>query len=413
MIVNSFVSDECEGACSGMTAFYTDFVGAMPESSFQRRLQGGFSEGSLGALFCPYANAISCATGAAECTTGPMANSTRGLAMLSSFCDRDTAMDMLNDGLPDCEAVCGTVFPLMVDTNIIMMDAPTSHLWGRRLSQGRAFVPRAFRSTIRNAFHSSFRKLQAPTEMPGWMLRVRARVMDELCPHFESATCAVEGGRGEQECDMSSLLNGDAEEEEEEDDADDDNDPLDIMNMLPLCDQSLAVTVSMSLTVADPAAFAANPASKTAVEAGIAAELDVDPEVVNAVLTVPTRRLGEEFPRRLQSAVDVDATIHVEDEDAATTLQRSAGAMEPATMAASLNEALEEAGLATVEVANMASVTAPPQRTAAPHSTSPTAAPHSTSPSPAPTARQFEASAALKSTASIASGVFAVITATM
>jgi len=121
----------------------------------------------------------------------------------------------------------------------------------------------------------------------------------------------------------------------------------------------LAVAVNMELSVPDPAAFVANPASKTAVEEGIAEAAGVQISKVVATLSV-ARRLRQS-DRRLQGAVNVDATIEADSADAVDALQASVAAVTAETMAVDLNSALYAAGIeATVEVSNMVVEVAPP-----------------------------------------------------
>lgn len=103
----------------------------------------------------------------------------------------------------------------------------------------------------------------------------------------------------------------------------------------------------MGLTVAEPQAFVDDPASKAAVEAGLAASAGVDASAVNAVLTVGSRRLAARGRMLQEGTVNVDATIEVADEDAAATLETTVAEIEPGAMASSLSTALTEAGVAS------------------------------------------------------------------
>merc|ERR1711865_525336 len=86
-------------------------------------------------------------------------------------------------------------------------------------------------------------------------------------------------------------------------------------NILDNCDTLMSVSLSMGITVADPAAFIANAASAGAVESGIAAAAGIDATNVNVVLSeAPAgRRLEDELrgSRRLQGAVNVEAAIQL------------------------------------------------------------------------------------------------------
>jgi len=137
----------------------------------------------------------------------------------------------------------------------------------------------------------------------------------------------------------------------------------------------LSVILTMAMTVADPAAFIADPDSKIAVEAGIAAAAGVTADKVDATLTVGTRRL-QGSNRRLQGTVDVSAEIQAENAAAVADLQSSVNEITPDAMATNLNAALTEAGLPTVEVAALSAaaaspparyVAAPPDETAPPN----------------------------------------------
>jgi len=121
----------------------------------------------------------------------------------------------------------------------------------------------------------------------------------------------------------------------------------------------LAVAVSMELSVADPAAFVANPASQTAVEQGIAEAAGVDSSKVVATLSV-ARRLRQS-DRRLQGTVNVDATVEADSADAVDALQTRVAAVTAETMATELNSALTAAGIeATVVVSDLVAEVAPP-----------------------------------------------------
>jgi len=110
----------------------------------------------------------------------------------------------------------------------------------------------------------------------------------------------------------------------------------------------------MRMNVEDPAAFVQNPASQRAVERAVARQSNTDPENVEAVLSVVSRRLEAGFSRSLQAgSINVESTIHVESADDVETLQNNVNAIE----ATALNTELESALAAeNIEVA----VTVPP-----------------------------------------------------
>lgn len=198
-------------------------------------------------------------------------------------------------------------------------------------------------SFSRRAFWSLTRRLDG--RGGGVNLAARATLMDVLCSNADLMRCSMRGGAGEVAC------GNDGEDLSPED--------LSPEVLLPLCDTPLAVAVSMDLSVPDPQSFVNNPASKGAVEAGVADAANVAADAVEAVLTV-ARRLEEE-PRRLQGTgtVNVAATIHVADAATVATLQDSVNSIETAAMATSLNTALSGAGIDPVEVAVLAAAPAP------------------------------------------------------
>merc|ERR1712166_808187 len=116
------------------------------------------------------------------------------------------------------------------------------------------------------------------------------------------------------------------------------------------CDTLMSVSLSMGITVADPAAFIANAASAGAVESGIAAAAGIDATNVNVVLSVAPagRRLEDELrgSRRLQGAVNVEAAIQLPSAGALDTIV----SIDATEMTTSLNVALTAAGLEEVTV---------------------------------------------------------------
>jgi len=129
---------------------------------------------------------------------------------------------------------------------------------------------------------------------------------------------------------------------------------VDLGALLQQCDRPLAVRHRMRMNVEDPAAFVQNPASQRAVERAVARQSNADPENVEAVLSVVSRRLEAGFSRSLQAgSINVESTIHVESADDVETLQNNVNAIE----ATALNTELESALAAeNIEVA----VTVPP-----------------------------------------------------
>lgn len=127
-------------------------------------------------------------------------------------------------------------------------------------------------------------------------------------------------------------------------------DPLDRPNILDNCDTLMSVSLSMGITVADPAAFIANAASAGAVESGIAAAAGIDATNVNVVLSVAPagRRLEDELrgSRRLEGAVNVEAAIQLPSAGALDTILN----IDASEMTTSLNVALAAAGLEEVAV---------------------------------------------------------------
>lgn len=142
--------------------------------------------------------------------------------------------------------------------------------------------------------------------------------------------------------------------------------------MMDNCDVPMAVSVSMTLSVADPAAFVQNEASEGAVAAGIAnsAGESVSAEDVQVDLSV-ARRLASDLrnSRRLQTAgsVNVDATILAGAPDDVAAIQTTMGSVSAADLTTNINTALTDAGVSaevtatapTVELA-AAPASAPP-----------------------------------------------------
>jgi len=108
---------------------------------------------------------------------------------------------------------------------------------------------------------------------------------------------------------------------------------------------SPSVSLSMALTVDDPAAFVALPTSQAAVEAGIASAAVVDASTVSATLTVARRLQEDSRLRRLEGEVNVDAIIQVDDAAAASTLTDSVNMIEADEMASAVNNALTQANI--------------------------------------------------------------------
>lgn len=128
---------------------------------------------------------------------------------------------------------------------------------------------------------------------------------------------------------------------------------------------SHAVAVEMSLTVADPAAFVADPGSAVAMQRAIAetAGSAVAPEDVEVRLSVAGRGLiGHPWGtgRRLQGAVNVDASISVANGAEAGDLSEAMAATLPVEMLAATEAALAGAGV-VVAVLGVSPITAAPE----------------------------------------------------
>lgn len=128
----------------------------------------------------------------------------------------------------------------------------------------------------------------------------------------------------------------------------------------------MSVVVTMSMEVANPAAFVADSNSQGTVEAGIAAAANVAPHKVSATLTVGSRRL-QGSGRRLQGTVAVSAEILADTAAAVAGLAATVNAISSADMTTNINSALVTAGLPTVTVSSLVAETAPaPERYVAP-----------------------------------------------
>jgi len=207
-------------------------------------------------------------------------------------------------------------------------------------------------------------------------LRNRAVMTRFLCPVEETVRCIV----NTTACSVPDMRRLDSHSNSTE--ANDDP----TLAILGYCDAVLAVTLTMDLTVADPAAFVANPASEAAVAAGIAEAASVTAEAVEVTLTVASRRL-ESHGEATSGTVNVVATIQAADADAVAALQTSVNAIEPTIMATHLNTALEAIGV-NVSVSSLAAIAAP---TAA---SGPTAGPGSSDANPASESNAFKATMA-------------------
>lgn len=106
------------------------------------------------------------------------------------------------------------------------------------------------------------------------------------------------------------------------------------------------VQILMELTVEDPLAFVNHIESQNAVEQGIAAVAGVDATTVDVALSV-ARRLSAHF-RKLQSAVNVNATVVAADSVEAVALASEVSAMSPEVMTVALNDALQAADVDVV-----------------------------------------------------------------
>jgi len=101
------------------------------------------------------------------------------------------------------------------------------------------------------------------------------------------------------------------------------------------------------MTVADPLAFVSDESSKAAVEEGIATSVSVPTSAVDVTLTVGGRRISARGRVLQDGAVKVDATIQAEDAAAAENLETRVAAIEPETVALSLNVAFTVAGISS------------------------------------------------------------------
>jgi len=189
-------------------------------------------------------------------------------------------------------------------------------------------------------------------------LKMQARLRQLFCANAEVTSCAaVSTGKGYAACDMGQA--GSASEMPPQSVSSSGLPPPEPEpypeQYLTQCDVSLAITVSMALTVADPSAFVADNANKRAVEAGIASAAGVTTDAVEAVLTVGQRRLRvQDTQRRLQGTVDVAATIHTASAEAAVAMQGTVGSIDATQMTASIATAFTNAGITmTIEVAQL------------------------------------------------------------
>lgn len=184
-------------------------------------------------------------------------------------------------------------------------------------------------------------------------LKMQARLRQLFCANAEVTSCAaVSTGNGYSACDMGQ---GGSDDDDSSPSNSNSSSPPDPEQYLTQCDVSLAITVSMALTVADPSAFVADNANKRAVEAGIASAAGVTTDAVEAVLTVGQRRLRvQDTQRRLQGTVDVAATIHTASAEAAAAMQGTVGSINATQMTASIATAFTNAGITmTIEVAQL------------------------------------------------------------
>jgi len=193
-------------------------------------------------------------------------------------------------------------------------------------------------------------------------LRNRAVMTRFLCPVevtvrciVNTTACQVAEGGGEGSDEDFSEPTASNSDTRRLDSHEGDEDPL--LAILQYCDAVLAVTLTMGITVADPAAFVANPASEAAVAAGIAAAASVTAEAVEVTLTVASRRL-DSHEEATSGTVNVVATIQAANEDAVAALETRVNDIEPTIMATHLNTALEAIGV-DVSVSSLTAAAAP------------------------------------------------------
>lgn len=178
-----------------------------------------------------------------------------------------------------------------------------------------------------------------------------ARLRRHVCGNRDVVSClAVSSGAGYEACEYEYHYHDQQGRRLQAN-------PMDPETLLSQCDDALAVTVSMALTVDNPAEFVQDDANRMAVEDGIASAAGVEAEAVEAVLTVAQRRLQESL-RRLQDGsgtVDVAATIHTADATAAEDLLTTIGNIDAATMTESIAAAFEDASInITITVTDVA-----------------------------------------------------------
>jgi len=300
------VSDECEAACPGARSMVMERVDSV---DMGRRLQpeaGGMLE-----WVCDNSDTVTCVVGA-QLEACPD-NMLSGYSMVTHMCTPEARLSMIAGMLPGngtaCEAACNGALDLMGDATLFQVD----------LEMG-----------LRPA---GSRRLSGHDDDPPPSLKYLARLRQFWCGAGKSevltctnasASCRMDGG-------------------EDDHDHDDEPEPDSPETLVQQCDRPLAVTVSMALTVDDPTSFVQDPANKLAVEAGIANATGVDAGAVDAILTV-ARRL-EEVQRRLQGAVNVDATIHTADPDAVATLQATVANVEADALTGAIAAAFQDAGI--------------------------------------------------------------------
>lgn len=127
--------------------------------------------------------------------------------------------------------------------------------------------------------------------------------------------------------------------------------------------------MSLTMEVEDPQAFVNEPGSQGVMRAAVAEVANVNVDTVSVVLFVKNLRRLLLAERRLQAtAVGVNATITVEDEAAANSLQSVIEAVSPEDMSNATNVALASAGLTqfSVNVTALAAVIVLPPVTPSP-----------------------------------------------
>lgn len=304
MDLAAMVTDACHEACPHTRDWLSSMSmeDAMDMADMGRRMQAEMQPRGVLRTVCCVSSSDACSG---------IASFVEEHGMLCSRASRLTAIrEMLPDNGESCDGNCTGALDVMGDFMFMEMDTPRGHQDG------------------------------SPS------LAHLARLRRHVCGYRDIVSClAVSSGAGYEACEIP-------------DDGDQDAaNPMDPETLLSQCDDALAVTVSMVLTVDNPAEFVQDDANRMAVEDGIASAAGVEAEAVEAVLTVAQRRLQESL-RRLQDGsgtVDVAATIHAADATAAEALQTTLGGIDAAAMTESIAAAFEDASInITITVTDLA-----------------------------------------------------------